>query len=157
MFPFSLGFCLLGLFSLGDVSQGECVCVCIHYLYSLFVFYRKETLSASCLFFSLVQTQTTACFELSDFSGCKPPLHWLYGQPPRHTPETENNGYPQFIGGFTPILSMWVCTFTPRNGVDVGCPQLSCVCVIVCVYVFVCFCVCVCVCGCVCVCVCVCV
>merc|ERR1712035_8674 len=107
------------------------VCVCIHYLYSLFVFYRKEPLSASRLFFSLVQTQTTACFELSDFSGCKAPLHWLYGQPPWHTPETEHNGYPQFTSGFTPILSMWVCTFTSRNGVDVGC---VCVCVCVCVY-----------------------
>merc|ERR1712035_170980 len=94
------------------------------------VFYRKETLFASRLFFSLVQTQTTACFELSDFPGCVAPLQWLYGQPPWHTPETEHNGYPQFTGGFTPILSMWVCTFTPRNGEDVGCPQLpTCVCV----------------------------
>merc|ERR1712035_291282 len=109
-----------------------CVCVCVfHYLFSLLVFYRKETLSASRLFFFPVQTQTTACFELSDFSGCKAPLQWLYGQLPWHTPETEHNGYPQFNGGFTPILSMWVCTFTSRNGADVGCPQLPqlCVCV----------------------------
>merc|ERR1712035_309039 len=89
--------------------------------------------------FSLVQTQTTACFELSDFSGCKAPLQWLYGQPAWHIPETEHNGYPQFTGGFTPILSMWVCTFKPRNGVDVGCPQLPCVCV--CVFVCACLCV----------------
>merc|ERR1712035_165402 len=110
-----------------------CVCVCTHYVYSLCVFYRKEKLPTFRLFFfSLVQTQTIACFELSDFSGYIAPLQWLYGQPPWHTPETEHNGYPQFTGGFTQILSKWVCTFTPRNGVDVGCPQLPCVCVCVC-------------------------
>merc|ERR1712035_265991 len=80
---------------------------------------------------------------LSAFSGWKAPLQWLYGQPPWHTPETEHNGYPQFTGGFTPIMSMWVRTFTRRNGVDVGCPQLPCapnyrvcvlcVCLVVCV------------------------
>merc|ERR1712035_257111 len=101
-------------------------------MYSVCVFYRKENPPTSRLLFSLVQTQTKACFELFDFSGCIAPLQWLYGQSPWHTPEIEHNGYPQFTGGFTLILSMWVCTFTPRNGVDVGCPQLPCVCFCVC-------------------------
>merc|ERR1712035_50267 len=100
-----------------------CVCVltmCTHYVY----FTGKRHSPHPVSFFSLVQIQTTACFEFSDFSGCKEPLQWLYGQPPWHTPETEHNGYPQFTGGFTPILNMWVCTFTLRNEVDAGCPQL---------------------------------
>merc|ERR1712035_307347 len=84
------------------VCLSVCMCVCFHYLYYTGKRHSPHPVS----FFFSVQTQTTACFELSDFSGCKAPLQWLYGQPPWHTPETEHNGYPQFTGGFTPILSM---------------------------------------------------
>merc|ERR1712035_82875 len=120
-----------------------CVCVCVSSLlvFTTCILQERDTLRIpSLFFFSLVQTQTTACFEFSDFSGCKAPLQWLYGQSPWHTPETEHNGYPQFTGGFTPILSMWVCTFILRNGVDVGCPKLPCVCVCVCVCMYICVC-----------------
>merc|ERR1711980_86659 len=110
MFPPSFSLSLVTVFHLPSIASFVCVCVftiCIHQ--------ERDTLRIPSLF-SLVQSQTTACFELSDISGCKAPLQWLYGQPPWHTPETEHNGYPQFTGGFSPILSMWVCTFPPRNG-----------------------------------------
>merc|ERR1712035_145509 len=101
------------------------------------VFYRKEPLSASRLFFSLAQTQTIACFELSDFFGCIGPLQWLYGQLPWHTLETEHNGYPQFTSGFNPILRLCVCLCLCVCGWSVGCLFVCAfVCLCVCLFVW---------------------